>query len=111
MNLKEIREKYPQYNQISDKDLANKLHQKYYSHVPIEQFYEKIGFNPETKGWSGIGEDILTGIGNTPEKILNYAGKFPSEMGGVIQQFHTNPARFAQNVGGGLVQGLHNTAN
>lgn len=44
MNLKEIREKYPQYNDKSDEELANALHKKYYSEMPVEDFYAKINY-------------------------------------------------------------------
>jgi hypothetical protein len=29
MNIQEIRQKYPQYNDLSDEDLAGALHRKY----------------------------------------------------------------------------------
>ena len=47
MNIAEIRQKYPQYDHASDQQLADALHEKYYSHVPKETFYEKIDFKPE----------------------------------------------------------------
>jgi hypothetical protein len=43
VNITTIREKYPQYNDLSDKQLLEALHDKYYSDIPIEQFYKKIG--------------------------------------------------------------------
>jgi len=41
MKISQIREKYPQYNDLSDDQLANAMHQKYYSDMPKEIFYEK----------------------------------------------------------------------
>jgi hypothetical protein len=41
--IADIREKYPQYNDMSDADLAGALHRKYYSDMPREQFDAKIG--------------------------------------------------------------------
>lgn len=45
ISMQEIRAKYPQYNDMADDQLANALHQKYYSDMPVEQFYQKIGFS------------------------------------------------------------------
>jgi hypothetical protein len=42
--IAEVRQKYPQYNDMSDEALAGALHQKYYSDMPREQFDAKIGF-------------------------------------------------------------------
>jgi hypothetical protein len=44
MNIQTIREKYPQYYDLSDKQLADAIHNKFYSDMPINQFYAKIGF-------------------------------------------------------------------
>lgn len=43
MNIKEIREKYPQYGNISDKELAERLHQKYYKDMDFADFSQRIG--------------------------------------------------------------------
>lgn len=43
MTLDEIRQQYPQYNNVPDRDLANALHAKFYSDVPQQQFYEALG--------------------------------------------------------------------
>lgn len=43
-NLMEIRQKYPQYSDLSDQDLADRFHNKFYSDMPKEQFYQKIGY-------------------------------------------------------------------
>lgn len=47
MDIKQIRKQYPQYNDMSDEQLANALHQKYYSDLPKEQVFEKLGYKPE----------------------------------------------------------------
>lgn len=43
MNLQEFREKFPQYNDMEDRDLAEGLYKKYYSDMPKEKFYAHIG--------------------------------------------------------------------
>ena len=47
MNIKNIREKYPQYSDLSDKQLVDRLHTKYYYDIPIQQFYGKVGLIQE----------------------------------------------------------------
>lgn len=47
MNIAEIRQKYPQYQDMSDADLASALHKKYYSDMPRDEFNAKVGLTPE----------------------------------------------------------------
>jgi hypothetical protein len=47
MDIKEIRKKYPQYNDLSDTQLADGLHKKHYSDIPREDFNAKIGLGPQ----------------------------------------------------------------
>lgn len=55
-SLEEIRQKYPQYQDLSDGDLADKLHNKYYPDLSAEDFRQRIGFDapyvpiPEAQG-------------------------------------------------------------
>jgi len=50
MNIAEVRKKYPQYNDLSDVELANGLHQKHYSDMDFSKFSEKIGLvQPQEK--------------------------------------------------------------
>src|SRR3990167_8262950 len=43
MNIQEIRQKYPQYNDLSDTSLAGALHKKFYSDIPFEDFSQRVG--------------------------------------------------------------------
>lgn len=47
--IAEIRQKYPQYNDLSDDQLAGALHKKYYSDMPEEEFKAKIGMTAESE--------------------------------------------------------------
>ena len=38
-----IRAQYPQYNDLSDQQLADSMYQKFYSDMPKDQFYSKLG--------------------------------------------------------------------
>lgn len=41
--IADIRKQYPQYNDLSDEQLAQGFHQKFYSDIPYEQFKQQIG--------------------------------------------------------------------
>jgi len=43
VDISTIRKKYPQYDDMSDKQLVDALHAKYYADIPIELFYAKVG--------------------------------------------------------------------
>ena len=51
MNIEEIRKKYPQYNDMTDMQIATGLHKKHYSDMDFGEFSKKIGFGatPEVK--------------------------------------------------------------
>ena len=44
-SLEEIRQQYPQYQDMSDEDLAKGFHQKFYSDMPFEEFRQKLGLS------------------------------------------------------------------
>lgn len=52
--LAEVRQQYPQYGDLSDRQLADSLYKKFYSDIPREQFNEKVGIKPE----KSIGERV-----------------------------------------------------
>ena len=44
MNIRDFRKQYPQYDSVSDVDLAVKLHEKFYKDtVPLDMFGQKFG--------------------------------------------------------------------
>lgn len=45
--IAEIRQQYPDYSDLSDKELADKLHKKFYSDLDEKTFYQKINLSPE----------------------------------------------------------------
>ena len=46
MNLQDFRKKYPQYSDISDQKLADSIYKKYYSNIPVDEFYSLIDYQP-----------------------------------------------------------------
>lgn len=45
ITLEQVRQQYPQYNDKSDEELATALHKKFYSSMPQNEFFNKIGFS------------------------------------------------------------------
>ncbi|HFD80487.1 MAG TPA: PLxRFG domain-containing protein [Gammaproteobacteria bacterium] len=43
MNLAEFRQRYPQYDDMSDEQLASRLHQRFYADMPYEAFRQAVG--------------------------------------------------------------------
>jgi hypothetical protein len=89
-SLNEIRQKYPQYNDMNDQEFADKFHAKFYSDIPKDEFYNKIGLSSE----ENQGESLLQKAGGIAQKYINE----PVEDIG----------RQALNVGAGAGQGLAN---
>lgn len=56
MNIEEIRQKYPQYSDLSDEQLVKGIHSKHYSDMPFDQFAEQIGFAAQPQE---LGEPVV----------------------------------------------------
>jgi hypothetical protein len=57
MKISEIRQQYPQYESLSDRELADALHAKFYPNMDLGQFYEEIGLAK-----TGIGAAAAKGL-------------------------------------------------
>ena len=42
MSIQDFRAKYPQYDRVSNDDLSQALHKKFYSHVPFADFQSRF---------------------------------------------------------------------
>lgn len=65
--ITDIRTKYPQYSDLTDRELAEKLHTKFYSDMPFEEFASKVQLKeakPET-----FGQQVLRGAASTADII------------------------------------------
>ena len=49
LTINDVREKFPQYKDLSDEQLAQGLHKKYYADMPFDDFSTKIGYKAEPK--------------------------------------------------------------
>lgn len=45
-SIKDIRQQFPQYSDMSDDDLVSALHEKFYSDIPRDEFERSIGHTP-----------------------------------------------------------------
>lgn len=102
MNLSEIRQKYPQYEDMTDQQFADAFHAKYYPDMDAGEFYQKIGFSasqPETTSGGGVDLPML------PEWINTIVNKFPVNDQEVSQMVSNIPGS-AKN----LVTGLWDAA-
>lgn len=53
MQFNEIRQKYPEYSDMSDEDFANKFHKKFYSDMDFSSFASRVGYTKEQPEQSG----------------------------------------------------------
>lgn len=66
MDFKQIRQKYSDYDDMSDEDFAQAFHKKFYSDIPFEQFASKVGFTKGGESPSGPSAlDKVMGVGET----------------------------------------------
>lgn len=86
MDIQEVRQKFPQYDDLSDQQLADALHAKYYPDMDKGEYYQKIGFSiqkttPKKEPVSErIGGYFKEMIGNIPGNVADIA----KGVGGVI---------------------------
>ncbi len=77
--IAEIRQQYPQYNDLTDEQLATSLHQKFYSDMPVEQFNQKIGMGKAQPSGPGY---VARTLSNVPESASGVAHQMsPAGMG------------------------------
>ncbi len=119
-SIAKIREKYPQYHDLSDEELASGLHRKYYSDMPMEEFHKKINFAPQVqqeepaqqeKSISDIPRDVGMGVLNAALDLPGYAANILSDARDVPHQVLHNPLRALGNLGAGLGEAAIGTYN
>jgi hypothetical protein len=83
--ISEIRQQYPQYNDMSDADLAGALYKKYYSDMPREQFDAKIGFGaPAEESPSPAGPPVSTPQAVLQGLVSGASANFGDELSGIF---------------------------
>lgn len=93
ITIQDVRQQYPGYDDLSDEQLADKLHSKFYSDMDKNQFYSKIGFSQKNNSQeesSSLVSDSLKGavdLYTAPVRAIN---------------------RGATDIGAGIATGLEN---
>ncbi len=108
--LTEFRKSYPQYNDMSDQDLADALHKKYYANIPKADYYSKIGLQGANQGENrAFSPSNQTSIG---EDLSNLPGNIASELGDVatdtpmgLYNTFVHPIRTGGNLIAGAAEG------
>lgn len=82
-SIKEIRAQYPQYEDMSDEQLAKALHQKFYSDMDFAEFSKRVGLSqessaPDEEARRGIVEEIGRQLGLTGRYIVEGATSIPA---------------------------------
>lgn len=85
MNIQEIRAKYPQYDNLSDEQLAQGLHKKYYPDMDFADFSQRIGLNTEK---SDNSQDVL---GAVTSLDTGATGGFGRKLGGLVNAIGSAP--------------------
>lgn len=102
MDIQSIREKYPQYSDVSDGDLVGALHKKYYSDIPYADFEKKV-FNttPAKIGAEGLPEAI-----KETAKDFSGTAKFSIGAAGAVNKAAMRLKQLTGNLTKEDIQGL-----
>lgn len=84
--LEDLRTKYPQYSDMSDLDLADAFHNKYYSDIPKKEYYTKIGLKPKQSIRDRLVEDVMGGVEEGIPMAWEMAKALPGEVVGATKQ-------------------------
>lgn len=101
--IAEIRQQFPQYNDLSDSQLAASLHAKFYSDMPAETFNAKIGLKaPNAEQTTGdVAKEFLRGVpilGAGVDQAGAAISAAVNPLTGAGQQGETFSDRYAKNL-------------
>lgn len=103
MNFEQIRQQYPQYNDLSDFEFATKFHNKFYSDLPMDEFASKIGYKTSqlAAGGKAAVESTLPSAAGLASAIN--LGRGGAMLGGAVAGA---PGAVIGGIGGGLLGGF-----
>lgn len=112
IGIADLRKKYPQYNDMSDQEFADKFHEKFYSDMPKDEYYSKIGFAaaPQEEYQeepSSFLEDVGTSVAGAIPGLVSGTMALPGEAYGAI----SHPLRTLKNIPIGLAEGAAGAFN
>jgi hypothetical protein len=80
--IQDIRSQYPQYSDMSDSQLADALHAKYYSDMDKTEFYGKVGLPTATESAPAAVEPEPSFLGGVDDALSKRAGNIANEWSG-----------------------------
>lgn len=106
--MQDVRAKFPQYNDMTDEQLATALHRKFYSDMPFDQFAAKVGLaKPQTVAdgkadrevsWGETALDAAKSLGTGIEQgAIGLAG-MPADIGRYLGNATMNGIEWAMGV-------------
>ena len=103
ITIADVRAKYPQYSDMSDVQLADALHAKYYPDMDKAQFYAKIGLK-QSEAAAQSAEQEQGFFGNVADAAVKRAGSIDSWKAPVVLG---QVAGFANDVAGEVLKSLY----
>ncbi|MEY9100479.1 hypothetical protein ABIA24_003388 [Sinorhizobium fredii] len=86
--ISEIRQQYPQYRDMSDADLADALHSKFYSDMPRDQFNATIGYTDKPRpGGRHLSFEEGAELLAREERMAGPSGTFGATTSGFLEGF------------------------
>lgn len=124
MNISEVRQKFPQYQDLSDQQLADALYKKYYSDMPRDKFMGSLGIGADksaTSFWDALkanarlepfNEGLVMGIARGSKDVVDTGAEYASKIGGeaeaerVRQMNEAGKANFNKDYGDSIGAGV-----
>lgn len=106
--MQDVRAKFPQYNDMTDQQLADALHRKFYADMPYDQFAAKIGLatpqavadgkTDKPVSWTDTAIDAAKSLGTGVEQgVIGLAG-MPADLGRYLGNAAGNAVDWAMGV-------------
>jgi hypothetical protein len=95
-SLTEIRQQYPQYNDMSDHELAAALRDKFYSDIPEAEYYKSLGLTREDRSQWGpleIINNVVNQVGTGAYKGIAGVAALPRVLSDLTADRSTKPRR------------------
>lgn len=83
--IEEIRKQYPDYQDLSDDQLAEKLHAKFYADMPIDQFRGKIGLSTTSTENKTFLSELAGGTGTVTGNLKQWGSDLWDSTKGMVQ--------------------------
>lgn len=107
MTLADFRATYPQYDDLTDKELAEGLYKTHYSDMPQSEFYKAIGVSTTDRTWKEVGTDTLkqlgVGVGSTIEGVGTVGMLLGDDRAKAVKEFGN---KMTEDLRGSYSQGL-----